>query len=57
MDAFGTAMLVVAVVVFGSILAVVLVVFSWTARARKKTRVELKRYVQRPDVVDRHHLN
>ena len=57
MDAFGTAMLVVAVVVFGSVLTVVLVVFSWTLRARKKTRRELKRYLQRPDVVHRHHLN
>jgi len=57
MDAFGTAMLVFAAVLFASILAAVLVILSCTAGARKKTRLELKRYVQRSDVVDRHRLS
>ena len=57
MDPFSTAMPVVAVLVFGSILAVVLVVFSRTMRARKKARLELKRYMQSTDVVHRHRLN
>jgi uncharacterized membrane protein YccC len=57
MDPYATAMLVLAAVLVGSILAAVLVVFSWSLRARKKARLEMKRYLQRADVVSRHRLN
>lgn len=57
MDALGTAMLVFTALLFGGIVAAVLVVLCWTVSARRKSRFELKRYLQRPDVAQRHHLH
>lgn len=50
MDAFAGAFLIFGVILLGSILAVVLVAYWWSIRARKRARLELKRHVQKTEV-------
>jgi hypothetical protein len=47
MDVFAGLFVLFALAVLGCILAVVLVFFWWTVRARKKACLEMKRHVQR----------
>jgi hypothetical protein len=50
MDAFGGFLPLLAIIVFGCVLAAGLVAFWWTNRTRNMARLEMKRHVQKEEV-------